>query len=62
MNYQWSKSPQLLLDPVSKAMAGLAAAVCLGSSVWYIKEGDRGTGGVLGPVGLLQLWAALGGD
>lgn len=59
MNYQWAKSPQLLVDPVNKLLAALAAAVCLGSSMWYVKEGDRSTGGFLGGVGALQIWAAL---
>ena len=59
MNYQWAKSPQLLVDPVNKLIAALAAAVCLGSSTWYVREGDRSTGGFLGGVGVLQIWAAL---
>ncbi len=59
MNYQWAKNPQVLLDPVNKLLAALLAAVCLGSSVWYVKEGDRGTGGFLVGVGVLQVWAAL---
>jgi hypothetical protein len=59
MNYQWSRSPQLLADPINRLMAGLAASALLGSAVWYIKEGDRGTGGFLGSVGGLQIWAAM---
>jgi hypothetical protein len=59
MNYQWSKNPQALVDPINKAMVALVAAVCLGSSLWYSKEGDRGTGGILGFVGGLQIWAAF---
>jgi hypothetical protein len=59
MNYQWSKSPQLLADRVSKAMAGLSSAICLGSAVWYIKEGDHPTGGFLAIAGSLQTWAVL---
>ncbi len=59
MNYQWAKSPQLLVDPLNKLLAALVAAVCLGSSMWYVKEGDRSTGGFLGGVGVLQVWAAL---
>lgn len=49
----------MLLDTVNRAIAGLAAAVCLGSSVWYGKEGDRSTAGMLGGVGILQVWAAM---
>ena len=59
MNYQWSTAPQALVDPINKSMATLIAAVCLGSALWYSKEGDRGTGGVLGLVGGLQVWAAF---
>jgi hypothetical protein len=62
MNYQWSQSPQLLADPMNKLIAGLLAAVSLGSAGWYVMEGDRGTGVFLGGVGFLQGWAALMGS
>lgn len=59
MNYQWAKSPQLLADPINRLIAGLVAAISLGSATWYVKEGDRTTGVLLGGVGLLQVWAAF---
>jgi hypothetical protein len=59
MNYHWSKSPHLLAEPINKLIAGLAAAVSLGSAAWYMREGDRKTGGLLSGVGVLQIWAVM---
>lgn len=59
MNYQWARSPELLVDPINKLIAGLAAALCLGSSISYLKEGERTTGGLLGAIGALQIWTVV---
>jgi hypothetical protein len=58
-NYRWAQSPGLLADPLDKTIAALTTAICLGSAVWYGKEGDRTTCGLLAIVGGLQAWAAL---
>jgi hypothetical protein len=59
MNYQWSQSPLLLADPMNKLIAGMLAALALGSAGWCGREGDRRTAVILVGVGLLQVWAAL---
>jgi hypothetical protein len=59
MNYRWSKSPALLLDPLDKAMAALTTAICVGSALWYGTEGDTATGGILAGLGGLQTYAAF---
>ncbi|GES61192.1 hypothetical protein ATEIFO6365_0006065100 [Aspergillus terreus] len=59
INYQWSKNPALLNDPVNKAIAGLMTAIVWVSSGWYLKRGVNSNGVVVALMGALQAWAAF---
>ncbi|PGH16882.1 hypothetical protein AJ79_01526 [Helicocarpus griseus UAMH5409] len=60
LNYRWSQTSRgALTDPVEKAMAALATALCFGSSAWYNKNGIRDTAAIVGFAGVLQGYAAF---
>ncbi|KAF7590193.1 hypothetical protein BBP40_003167 [Aspergillus hancockii] len=60
INYNWSRDPTLLNEPVNQAIAVLMTAIVGFSSVWYLKRGVKANGIVVGVIGALQAWAAFG--
>ncbi|KAH8664365.1 hypothetical protein BX600DRAFT_299341 [Xylariales sp. PMI_506] len=58
INLRWSK--QATLVSLDKVAAALATALLWASGVWYHRNGDSGTAGVVAISGAVQAWAALG--
>ncbi|ODA78651.1 hypothetical protein RJ55_06033 [Drechmeria coniospora] len=58
-NCGWSKNPELLREPVHKAMAALMVAIMWASSAWYARQGVRPNAVAVGTVGALQLYSAF---
>ncbi|OAA53272.1 hypothetical protein ISF_08886 [Cordyceps fumosorosea ARSEF 2679] len=59
LNYYWSKNPQVLQDPIQKAIAGLFSAILGVSSVFYAANGVAANSVVTGLVSALQAYAAF---
>ncbi|KAL4798334.1 hypothetical protein BDV19DRAFT_356863 [Aspergillus venezuelensis] len=59
VNYSWSQSPELLKNPINRAIAVIMTAVMWGSSGWYLKKGVKRNGVFVALIGALQAWAAL---
>lgn len=60
VTYNWSLDPELLRNPINKAVAVIMTAVMWGSSGWYFKRGIPGNGVVVAVMGALQAYASLG--
>lgn len=59
LNYNWSKSPEQLRNPVNKAIAVLMVAVMWASSGWYFKRGVTNNGVAVAIMGALQAYSSL---
>ncbi|OJJ57360.1 hypothetical protein ASPSYDRAFT_90654 [Aspergillus sydowii CBS 593.65] len=59
LNYNWSKSPEQLRNPVNKAIAVLMVAVMWASSGWYFKRGVTSNGVAVAVMGALQAYSSL---
>jgi hypothetical protein len=59
INYRWAQNPALLRNNLDKAIALLTTSIYWASALWYVKEGDKTTSGLVTLVGGLQLWSAF---